>query len=66
MRHALHVDIELRLKDSWAALDDILEAYTAGLTTEQRIKVRRARELCAEILIEMEDDDGHPTPPLPC
>ena len=55
MRPDLHPHLQQCLEDSWAALDVIAETYANGLTPEQLTKVKRAIELLAELLVEMED-----------
>jgi hypothetical protein len=55
MNADLHPHIQQCLEDSWAALDVIDEGYADGLTPEQRTKVQRARELVAEVLVEVEE-----------
>jgi hypothetical protein len=55
MSHPLDPKIEQCLQDSWAALDQVLDAYTEGLSTAQLLKVIRCRELLVEVLVERED-----------
>jgi Zn-dependent M32 family carboxypeptidase len=55
MTHPLDPKIAQCLQESWAALDQLLDAYTEGLTTAQLWKVIRCRELLVELLVEREE-----------
>jgi hypothetical protein len=50
--------IQAYLGDSWEALDTLLDEYAEALTPDQCAKIQRARALCAELLGEMEHNDG--------